>query len=584
MANYPERKCRICGKLFKPNSPRQTICKDIHYKPCPVCGKLVEAPYPSDPPRTCSTECTKSLRAKTSLERHGVEDAANTEEAKEKRRATSLQRYGTTDAGNTEEARKKREQTCLSRYGVKYPASVPEVKEKQKQTLLKHYGVDNPMKSEEVREKVKQTNLQKYGCENPSQSSLVLQKTQQTNLRRYRNKWSIASDNNRTKARQTMLQKYGVDNPGRSEEIREKIRNTTFERYGFYYPAQIPSVKEKFQKMWSERYSDHDSDEYKEMIYKRKQTNLQRYGVEAAFLTEESKQKSRESIIHNKKYHISKINLIFASMLDELGIQYEFEYPLKNKWYDFVLPELNILVEIDPTYTHSLQPSVYYPEGIDMKYHRNKTQLAESFGYRCVHIFDWEDPMKIASLFLPRKKVYARNCKVAYIDVETADNFLEEYHLQGTLKLQEVCLGLVYEDQLVSVMTFGYARYAKDFQWELLRYATATGIQVLGGSQKLFAHFLHQFSPESIISYCDKSKFTGGTYINLGMKLDRISEPSIIWSKDSKYIRDSLLRQRGYDQIFNTSYGKGSSNEQLMIDHGWRSVPDCGQARYIWRQ
>lgn len=56
------RKCKECGKLFVPKG-REQYCSAIHYRPCPVCGKLVEAKYLSDPARCCSKECQAALRA-----------------------------------------------------------------------------------------------------------------------------------------------------------------------------------------------------------------------------------------------------------------------------------------------------------------------------------------------------------------------------------------------------------------------------------------------------------------------------------------------------------------------------------------
>jgi hypothetical protein len=46
-----------------------------------------------------------------------------------------------------------------------------------------------------------------------------------------------------------------------------------------------------------------------------------------------------------------------------------------------------------------------------------------------------------------------------------------------------------------------------------------------------------------------------------------------------------LLRQRGFDQLLGKEYGcygKGTDNEQLMLQHGFLPVVDCGQASYIW--
>lgn len=53
-----------------------------------------------------------------------------------------------------------------------------------------------------------------------------------------------------------------------------------------------------------------------------------------------------------------------------------------------------------------------------------------------------------------------------------------------------------------------------------------------------------------------------------------------IWSKGNIRITDNLLRQRGYDQLFKTTYGKGTNNEQLMLNNGWLPIYDCGQSVY----
>lgn len=55
------KKCKECGKLFQPTSNKQKYCSENHYRPCPVCGKLVLAKYLSDPARCCSGVCKSKL-------------------------------------------------------------------------------------------------------------------------------------------------------------------------------------------------------------------------------------------------------------------------------------------------------------------------------------------------------------------------------------------------------------------------------------------------------------------------------------------------------------------------------------------
>ena len=136
-------------------------------------------------------------------------------------------------------------------------------------------------------------------------------------------------------------------------------------------------------------------------------------------------------------------------------------------------------------------------------------------------------------------------------------------------------------------MTFGTPRYNKNYGWELLRYCSSKNI--VGGAEKIFSHFLKQYNPTSIISYCDLSKFDGTTYAKLGFTLLGKHEPSKHWFnlKTGRHITDNLLRQRGFDQLFGKeygTYGKGTSNEDLMLKHNFIEVYDCGQATYIWNR
>lgn len=51
--------------------------------------------------------------------------------------------------------------------------------------------------------------------------------------------------------------------------------------------------------------------------------------------------------------------------------------------------------------------------------------------------------------------------------------------------------------------------------------------------------------------------------------------------KTNVHITDNLLRQRGFDQLHGTNYGKGTSNEELMLEHDYVEVYDAGQSTYI---
>jgi hypothetical protein len=248
----------------------------------------------------------------------------------------------------------------------------------------------------------------------------------------------------------------------------------------------------------------------------------------------------------------------------------------------------NNLIEINPTITHNSSWSPYGEhKGLDPKYHFNKSQLAKINEYRCIHIWDWDDEEKIIKSLLGNKKIYARKCIIKEISSAVLKEFLNKHHFQGNCRNQYVRLGLFYQDDLIQIMTFGKPRYNKNYQWELLRLCTKNDIRVIGGAEKLFNYFINNYSPESIISYCDNSKFTGDVYIKLGMELKSIGIPTIHWYNPQLkiHITDSLLRQQGFDRLLGNifgKYGKGTPNRELMLKHNFLDVYDCGQSVFIW--
>ena len=185
----------------------------------------------------------------------------------------------------------------------------------------------------------------------------------------------------------------------------------------------------------------------------------------------------------------------------------------------------------------------------------------------------------------PKQKMYARKLIIKEVDIKETNEFLNTNHLQGTCRGQVIRLGLYTENnELIQVMTFGKPRYNKNYEYELLRLCTDNKYIVIGGANRLFNYFIKLYQPKNIISYCDNSKFSGDIYYNLGFELKSYGSPSKHWYNDKEHITDNLLRQRGFDQLFNTNYGKGTSNEELMIQHGFVEIYDCGQSIFTYQK
>ena len=565
----------------------------------------------------------KERKVQKSLKKYGVENISQAEEIKEKKKQSALEKYGVEYTLQVPEVREKGKETTLKRYGVEFATQAPEIQEKIRQTNLEKYGFEYASQSEEVKNKVKETSLERYGVECPLQSTEIKEKIKQTNLEKYGVKFASQAEETKEKIKQTNLERYGIENVSQIPEIKEKIKQTNLDKYGVEYILQSPEVREKIKKTNLEKFGYESPLQSPEIQKKSKQTNLEKYGVEYASQAEEVKSRRKETSIKKygvpytimaedvkekarntfkEKYNvdffcqhekciraggkrISNINKEFHELLEKNGIENELEFIVENHGYDIKVG--NTLVEIDPYYTHNITMAPYFKgkerECIPADYHISKTAFAKEHGYNCIHVFDWDDTNKIVSLLQPKERIYARECTGRTLTKKEAKEFLEKYHLQGSTKSCEFAYGLFYKGELVEVMTFGKPRYNKNYKYELLRLCTKPEISIIGGASKILNFFEEQVKPSSLISYCDLSKFNGEVYEKLGFELKEQTQPAIHWYnfKTKRHITDNLLRQRGFDQLHGTNFGKGTSNEELMIKHGYVKVPDCGQLVFV---
>lgn len=182
-------------------------------------------------------------------------------------------------------------------------------------------------------------------------------------------------------------------------------------------------------------------------------------------------------------------------------------------------------------------------------------------------------------------KIGARKCTIKEIDFETTKSFLNKYHRQKSV-YSLYNIGLFYESMLIGIMTFGYPRYNKRYQWELLRLCFHPEYRVVGGTIKMFNYFVDEYKPQSIVSYCDYNYFTGDIYDKLGFNLYRVDKEKLngkgdgtyIWNSKGKFgyiylITDTLHnkqyigQRRGY-KLDEQYYGSGRIIKDLIKKYG----------------
>lgn len=222
---------------------------------------------------------------------------------------------------------------------------------------------------------------------------------------------------------------------------------------------------------------------------------------------------------------------------------------------DIYIPDLKIAFEHDGLYWHN---ELNKP---DKKYHLNKTKECEKIGIQLIHIFEdeWTYKQDIVKsrieniLKITSNRIYARKCLIKDVDSKTANTFLKLNHIQRASKAK-FRYGLYYNDELVSLMTFGGLRKNlgcdnKDGHYELVRFCNKLDTTVIGGASKLLKHFVNEVNPIEIISYADKRWSTGNLYEKLNFKLSHESQPSYFYVVNDKrenrfkYRKDILIRE-----------------------------------------
>lgn len=449
----------------------------------------------------------------------------------------------------------------------------------KKNTLFKNFGIDG-FKSPEIQNKKKATSLANYGVDYPRQNHEYVVALQQKFLVEYGIKNPAATEKANKKRAETNLKKYGTKNPASTRAVRAKMAATNTEKYGVRTTLLLP--ENRISALATRR----DRDTYAklndpEWLEKHKE-------IPSTTLAESLGIAWSTILNYYKKYNIIRPNIIVSSLelklidfLNKNNIQYinSERTLLDGKEIDIYLPEHKLGLEIDGLYWHS-------DEFIkDKFYHSNKSKLAQEKGIHLIHITDSElinqfeiVKSRILAKTGKQNRIFARKCKTVMIDSKTHNAFMASNHIQG-IAPASVRIGLEHDGELVAVMSFSKARYNKNYEWELIRYATRGTI--VGGATKLFSFFVSTFAPGSIISYADLRWNTGQVYAKLGMTLSHTSSPNYWYIVDGQLVH-RIKFQKHKLRFLLAAYDSNLSEWENMKNNGYTRYWDCGNKVFVW--
>ena len=420
----------------------------------------------------------------------------------------------------------------------------------------------------------------------------VLLKTKQTCLQRYGVESHNSLQSVKDKKIQTYLRKYNVTNPSYIPEVKEKRKQTSLKNNGVECILSLKSIRKKRKKISL-------TDSYKNFILNNE------YDIPMFTLDEYLKRENEDEkfkfrckkcgyefeAYHHNGYH-TKCPKCFKNgkSIDEykisqflklLNIQFKrnersFLYPLE---LDIYIPEKKLAIEYDGLYWHSLLE--------DKNYHLNKTKLCEEKGIQLIHIFEneWLTKQEIVKSRLKNllgiydKTIYARKCLIKEVDNDISIKFQDENHIQGSVN-SKINLGLYFNDELVSLMTFSKPRFNKKYEYELVRFCSKLNYHVIGAAGKLLKYFEKTYQPKSIVSYADRRWSIGNLYEKIGFTLVYKSKPNYWYFKNLK-LENRLKFQKHKLKNILEKFDENLSEYENMKSNGYNRIYDCGNLVYI---
>lgn len=258
---------------------------------------------------------------------------------------------------------------------------------------------------------------------------------------------------------------------------------------------------------------------------------------------------------------------------------------LNGKEIDAYIPTNKIGLEFNGLYWHS-------DEFLDKKYHYNKWELAKNNGFQLINIWedDWhfkKDIIKsiiLNKLKLSKTKIYGRNTIIKKVNYKDTKIFLKKNHLQGSCP-SSINLGLYYEGELISLMTFGKKRKilnskSNEGEYELLRFANKLDTSVVGGASKLFKYFLKIYHPSKIISYANCDISNGNLYKILGFEEEGHTGLNYWWAKDGiKFHRSKFMKHK----LIKEGENPNLSESEIMKKRGYYRIYGTGNLRWIYK-
>lgn len=435
-------------------------------------------------------------------------------------------------------------------------------------TNKEKYGGTAPIHAKQVKDKIKETNISRYGVENTYQ------------------RLDLVSNG--------FIRNHGVDHVTKVPGVLEKQIQTNLERYGkstiLVTDQTLRKGHETKRKKFLNKYKNYDF-----LVYTGNTLTIK------CDICSDYYQIGRGTFRHRDLYDIRPCT-ICNPLNDHTSFSetevYEFVKSLYNgqvirndrkvlggKELDIYIPEKKLAIEFNGLYWHT-------EDMVGKNYHIDKTNGCNESGVDLIHILEdeWVFKKEIVKSIIRNKMnsniktIFGRKCEIREVNSKETRIFLNDNHIQGFVG-SKVKLGLYYDNELVSIMTFGGLRRSlgskpKVGSYEMLRFCNKLNHNVIGGGSRLFKYFIKNYNPVEVVSYSDIRYFNGGVYEKLGFNFHSVTKPNYFYFIDFP-IRENRFKYRK-DVLIKEGFDPNMSESQIMFERGYERIWDCGNKKWVW--
>lgn len=418
---------------------------------------------------------------------------------------------------------------------------------------------------------IKKTTRKKYNVSNISELDCVKEQKKKTMMKNYGN-----LHQNIINGRKTIKKRYGVKNVSQIGFVKEKKYNKKRQEFLKYKIPELEQIGYSFLEPSSfTKTRDEDSGKNIEYLFRcNKCGNEFSHNIHATTPRCNKCYPLNASI--QEKELVCFIKSVYGGKVEENNRSAISPYEI-----DILLN--NVAIEYNGIYWHSEEAG-----GKDRNYHIDKYNRIKDAGFYPVFVFEdeWLFKKEIVKSILKNRlevidnKIYARKCFVKELKNDEIKDFYEINHIQGYAP-SLVNLALIYNDEIVSALSFGSPRFAKKYDYEIIRFSNLLNTSVIGGFGKLFKHFTRNYEFNKIITYSDKRFFTGDIYLNNGFKQLRDTSPSYYYFNKREMIRYNRVKfQKHKLNNILENFDENLSEHQNMCNNNYLRIWDCGNHKF----